>query len=674
MAVQDITSTPINNQAIAMRMFLEAKADEEARKAAEKAGIVRTEIAPLGPGEEVEYEAPGVVGDPGSWLNRGLGNILSGTADILLGRPSGNDLVDMGIANIPGAGAGAILAAGGMPGIVDISGLPSFAKRYPEGFRILIDMMKNPSKHSQNAHNLFNSFYKGGTAFEKSLSESRAVNGRDLVDMNLAKRTGRFVPEKAEKNIIEQMHLNELFGNMSAEERKLLLSTELDDAESWLEKMDKYAEFREAETKRLAEEKARKLEEAKQAAQHYNLFTSNPRKAAQEMVEKNMDIEGYLGDHIGDIRPGQRKQVENELRKLGVDIPEEVVEAAPVVEKKVKAKEVQIPKSEQQRLQAIETAQKTWKREPNKVFKSISKGRSPEDYFKGAENVPDDFADKYAQYLADKEGRKAAQAAEAERAAQAAEAERQNAAATSKQLEREEADRIARERIAEERDKAAAERAATKLAYDSRRPSAVIASGWKPEEHPLNIYTDAPTEPARYATMDSRANPFTPEEKRDLFVADSIAGEVLRNLEVADEFGRTRIGGPGGISSNEARHRDDLTNYEKLWPQYARKMDEARELGLLSDNVKRTKKPTPNKDGSINMVDTDVIELSHPANTLMNAIYGDGKSDNVLNLYDLMFRRNLDDILHEKNRYYKRQLNTQDNGSRAYRILESLKR
>ena len=46
MAVQDITSTPINNQAIAMRMFLEAKADEEARKAAEKAGIVRTEIAP----------------------------------------------------------------------------------------------------------------------------------------------------------------------------------------------------------------------------------------------------------------------------------------------------------------------------------------------------------------------------------------------------------------------------------------------------------------------------------------------------------------------------------------------------------------------------------------------------------------------------------------------------
>jgi hypothetical protein len=120
MAVQDITSIPINNQAIAMRMFLEAKADEEARKAAEKAGIVRTEIAPLGPGEEVEYEAPGVVGDPGSWLNRGLGNLADAGATALLGEGTGNTTADilLGLTG-PGAAIGTA-ATGNRPGVLDM--------------------------------------------------------------------------------------------------------------------------------------------------------------------------------------------------------------------------------------------------------------------------------------------------------------------------------------------------------------------------------------------------------------------------------------------------------------------------------------------------------------------------------------------------------------------------
>ena len=121
MAVQDITSTPINNQAIAMRMFLEAKADEEARKAAEKAGIVRTEIAPLGPGEEVELPSNMLyrtLSDPG--LNRGLGNLAEAGTTALLGEGTGNTTADilLGLTG-PGAAIGTA-ATGNRPGVLDM--------------------------------------------------------------------------------------------------------------------------------------------------------------------------------------------------------------------------------------------------------------------------------------------------------------------------------------------------------------------------------------------------------------------------------------------------------------------------------------------------------------------------------------------------------------------------
>lgn len=72
--------------------------------------------------EPVEVRERNAVTDPGSWLNRGLRNLVGNAADVILGRESGNSLVDLGAANIPGVGAGAILAAGGMPGLLDIAG------------------------------------------------------------------------------------------------------------------------------------------------------------------------------------------------------------------------------------------------------------------------------------------------------------------------------------------------------------------------------------------------------------------------------------------------------------------------------------------------------------------------------------------------------------------------
>lgn len=55
-------------------------------------------------------------------LNRGLETLAGNAADVILGRESGNALVDLGASNIPGIGAASILAAGGIPGLVDAVG------------------------------------------------------------------------------------------------------------------------------------------------------------------------------------------------------------------------------------------------------------------------------------------------------------------------------------------------------------------------------------------------------------------------------------------------------------------------------------------------------------------------------------------------------------------------
>lgn len=80
-------------------------------------------VDPMAHREPIVIKEKNAVTDPDSWLNRGLGAILENASDIILGKESGNALVDYGASNIPGVGAGAILAAGGMPGLVDATGL-----------------------------------------------------------------------------------------------------------------------------------------------------------------------------------------------------------------------------------------------------------------------------------------------------------------------------------------------------------------------------------------------------------------------------------------------------------------------------------------------------------------------------------------------------------------------
>ena len=67
-------------------------------------------------------------------LNTGLGNLGEAAADVVLGKPSDILAVDMGLANVPVAGPASILAAGGMPGLVDVAGMGELrnAKKIPQ--------------------------------------------------------------------------------------------------------------------------------------------------------------------------------------------------------------------------------------------------------------------------------------------------------------------------------------------------------------------------------------------------------------------------------------------------------------------------------------------------------------------------------------------------------------
>ncbi|MBQ5665782.1 MAG: hypothetical protein IIV41_07965, partial [Akkermansia sp.] len=106
--------------AVALMKLLEEQ-DRLSRLAPDTLGTVDPNYS-----EEVRYEAPGAIRDPESWLNRGLGTLAGNAADVILGRPSENPVVDYGLAPIPGVGAAAILGAGGQPGLVDAAGLGGF--------------------------------------------------------------------------------------------------------------------------------------------------------------------------------------------------------------------------------------------------------------------------------------------------------------------------------------------------------------------------------------------------------------------------------------------------------------------------------------------------------------------------------------------------------------------
>ena len=70
--------------------------------------------------EPVEIREKNVLTDPESWLNRGLGNILENSAEVVLGEGTGNAGLDMALGLTgPGAAVGTV-AAGNRPGVLDV--------------------------------------------------------------------------------------------------------------------------------------------------------------------------------------------------------------------------------------------------------------------------------------------------------------------------------------------------------------------------------------------------------------------------------------------------------------------------------------------------------------------------------------------------------------------------
>lgn len=160
------------------RRILEAAILEEARrKEAERRSLMPTSIWPDG-----TFNTEDIPQGPDNWLynalsdpklKRGLENLAVNAADIILGIESGNPVVDLGTSNIPGVGAASILAAGGMPGLVDAVGIGELRnmKRIP---KYTYEFVKEffGDKGIQNLANALTKYPKAG---KTSVNDARYI-------------------------------------------------------------------------------------------------------------------------------------------------------------------------------------------------------------------------------------------------------------------------------------------------------------------------------------------------------------------------------------------------------------------------------------------------------------------------------------------------------------------
>lgn len=160
------------------RRILEAAVLEEARrKEAERRSLRPTSIWPAG-----TFNTEDIPNVPDNWLynalsdpklNMGLKTLVGNAADIILGIESGNPVVDLGTSNIPGVGAASILAAGGIPGLVDAVGIGELRnmKRIP---KYTYEFVKEffGDKGLQNLDNALTKYQKAG---KTSVNDARYI-------------------------------------------------------------------------------------------------------------------------------------------------------------------------------------------------------------------------------------------------------------------------------------------------------------------------------------------------------------------------------------------------------------------------------------------------------------------------------------------------------------------
>lgn len=152
-------------------------------------------------------------------LNAGLENLISNASDAIFGRESGNSVVDLGLANAPLIGPASILAAGGVPGIVDVAGMGELRniKKIPKytydfvkeffgdrGLKAVDNALtKYPKAKAINMNDALEILKTGiGGDIVPALKPYRTTNViDDLVDMGLGSRNG-----KTDKEIISIFH------------------------------------------------------------------------------------------------------------------------------------------------------------------------------------------------------------------------------------------------------------------------------------------------------------------------------------------------------------------------------------------------------------------------------------------------------------------------------------
>lgn len=161
-------------------------------------------------------------------LNRGLETLAGNAADVILGRESGNAIVDLGASNIPGIGAASILAAGGMPGLVDAVGagelrnlkkIPKYTYEFVKeffgdrGLKNLDNALTKYPKAEKPSVNDALYLMRTGMGGEK-VNAIKPYSTNDVtldLDMSIGARPGRYKESMKElySNIISQIKNND---------------------------------------------------------------------------------------------------------------------------------------------------------------------------------------------------------------------------------------------------------------------------------------------------------------------------------------------------------------------------------------------------------------------------------------------------------------------------------
>lgn len=613
---QDKTRTPVNSQKKAMDLYLAAKAAEAAER-----DFGKTYMEPLGPGEEISrpdnflYEA---LSNPR--LNRGLSNLGNAAAEVVLGRPSGSDAIDLGAGMIPGVGAGAILAAGGMPGALDLAGIGE-AKTIAKG-------MKNLSGATKRL--------VGALWGDSELEKLAGIAGKYDIRPGAYDAAGLLGKEKEELD-------NYLMTGLGAEENVKYIEDKIYPRMPAYLKKDEYFQ-------KTLDDMYRGIDEGDPEKFNTNFAKASILMASEydapgsywavkELVKtqspdalfeglaknhaRSSDMSGSAQKYIDALNAVENRRWPHDYSSLGKK-SETVAQTGPSEKELARMAELEkgIAKAEQKNVSRLNPKQKkqyqadlnakknelaNLKKKYSNVEKTVEKPAEEHVYVQPVERPVLQAAEPVPEYT---------------------------------------------------------------TVSNPVTPGEVLASGWKPADHPLpvefgsNGMTVRVSEPRTYdhVVFDSDG-----ADRRNMFVADSLAGEALRRLYVKDRF-RQGDYGKKFAKSNEARHSRDMVNYPEVMNAYKDEIEKAVTEGRLGEIMlvpkykkystggEITVKPVIGSDGK--QVMTPGIRFGSGRGSgyieKYRIVDGEGKPTDMYDVYDLFLRRKLDDVLESANPTYRR--------------------